>query len=985
MVRRLLPALFALVACGGSAHTVRYAAPARAMPTGAVMLAHAGSALPFMVGVSDAVRGRARLHIDADGTTRARDVLAEPISQAIAVPSHLGGGVVLVSEQGVAHATNTLRPIFRGAVSSVSIGANELWARERTTSDWVRVDLAKGVATRELPPIAAPILTTWSTVGAHAGKSQSAGPEFGTQTFALAIVDLLGPVISRDAGATWSPINDATVRAAFPLNGPNRVVRDGNTLLLASDDRSVPVLSSGAFGAPVLAPQVQAVPDAAAIRLEQLAPFGVPLKSGDVLLADGGRLAVLELEPVRIDRTSRAAELTRCDLAPSKQDLAIAACLRHHEGSGGQLAVGSVVDDTSPRFVADRTFPYGTSHRFSATSALAVAATCAGTSEGGIDLLSATKVCVRDVEGRWSDLAVAPISGRRHLLPRADGGVLIARDDATGRVELVALSRNASSTTIPLRLRLDMPSRELIGLEEVVPGRFTLWRRGATDLRALVIEVTDSHLSISVERPRALLDATAIVGTHGDHAMIADLTASKTPPARVEASITSDGGRTWGVQAWPEGVRPLDTTSSGRRIECGAVGCRLFGWTRLGWHERVSSYDRVVSLEDAPTLAARPAPSPRSKVIRARCSSTGSATIPAASVPLATPSYPQQPNDVLLGLPAPKLPKDHVQVLTPFTSRNVRGGYVTVGPVNGLWGDKARTFARFASDLDPLGAVHETPTFASPFPDRISAQMSWGSVRRFEAAALGPGRVLVVTCLYSRCDVMRLGPNVPPERVDLGDVTMTKFINARELGDNLAIFGLGTHRDAATPTRVFESSPFVAIVDARGTTVSFLARAGWGDLPGAVMTVDATRGLFGVRSTSTAPTWTDGAAYVVRLGLDGRPAGAFETLLAPSPEISRPTKACGPSASGWDEADVAQSRVLHLTIDGGTMLSLDALAGALRTRVSSTSACLERLTALSRSAAFQLDAATGQAQHLALDPDGKGGKKTSLTCTLDWE
>lgn len=958
-------------------------APKVRLGVGALMLAHPGAGAPIAVGALDIVRGRTRYRLDSDGgATRMREVLAEPITQALALPPALGGGVALLSEQGIAVATTTVRPLVRGNLTSVSMGVRELWARDKGGSfDWVRIDLEKARATRELPPIAAPILTSWTTIGASAGKTTTAGPEFASPTFGLAIIDLLGPVLSRDGGQTWSPLDAAAVRSVFPLSSPNRVLRDGSTLLLASDDRSAPVLASGALGAVVLAAPAAPIPDAAAMRVEQVAPFGVPLANGDVLITDGGRFAVLEVEAVRVARATRAPELTRCDLSPTKHAVALAACLRHQEGSGGQLAIGAIEDETNPRLVVERTFPYGTGHRFSATSALALAATCAGTSEGGIDLLLAAKLCVRDAAGTYRDLAL-PRTPRRQIIPRADGGVVVVREDSSKQLELVAYPRGAGATAVPLRLRLDLSARELLAIDETSPGRLTLFRRGTTDLRAITVEVTDSTLAVASVGPRALVDASAMVGAYGEHAMIATVPSAKDAP--IEASITRDGGKTWGVAAWPEDVRPLDLTPAGRELKCGAAGCRVYGWTRIGWQPTVASHDRVVSLAEAPLLPAAPPKATHSRTLRARCVSSGAPqTVAAASVPVASPSYPLQANDVLLGLPPPKLPKDFVQALTPFlASKNVRGGFITVGPNNAPWGDKARTFARFATDLEPLGTVYETPVFPSPFPDRLAAQTTWG--RTLSVFALGPGRIVVGMCTYGRCDVARLVSNLPPEKIDLGDVAMTSFVNARELGDTLAIFGMGTRRTDAAPARYIEPSPFVALVDPRGTRVSHLARTASAELTRAALTVDATRGLFGVRSTTAVPTWTEGASYVLRLGADGHPAGAFETMVASMGEMAKPTKACGASAPGWDEGDV-QPRTLELLIDGNPPLALESLGGVLRLRVSSTAACLERLTSLSRTAGFQFDPSSGRAIYLARDPDGKAGKRTELTCTLEWD
>jgi hypothetical protein len=979
--RRFVPFALALIACGGASRGPAVAPVAPARPTGAILLAHPGTSLPFAVGANEVVRGRVRYHIDGEVAVRARDVLVDAVSQAIALPAHLGGGIALIGDQGIAIATTaSIRPVVRAQLAALSVGARELWARERGTVDWVRIDVGKGTAAREAPPIAAPILTTWSTMGSTAGRPNTTGPEFAQQNLAVALVDLLGPVISRDEGQTWSPLAAATVRASFPFNGPSRVVRDGTNLMLASDDRLVPLVSSGALGASLPMAPTFNVPDAAALRLELVAPFGVPLPSGDLLIADGPRLAIVDLDPVRVMRAVRSPDLTRCDLVPSVRDVAVAACVRHHEGTGGQLAIGTVGEDA--RFIADRTFPFGSSHRLSPTSAVIVSATCTGTSEGGIDLMSTSKVCVRDAEGKWNDVGLPQIVGRRHVIGLSNGGVAMLREDNGGRAEIVLFPRGATATTIPLRLHLDDRLRDIIGFDESAPHRLTLWRRTIADLRALTIDVTEGSLQYT-EGPRAILNTNAVVGTHGDHAMIATLIPKGAAPATIEASITTDGGRTWGTRAWPDEVRPLDVTLSGRRIECGAAGCRLFGWTRIGWQKTVASHDKIVALDEAPALPPAPAHVARSHLINARCTTQSPPqTIAATAVPLAGPSFPQTPNDVLLGLPPPKVPKDHSMVLTPFAGRGIRGGFVTVGPTSGPWADKARSFIRFATDLDPLGTVHETQTFAAPFADRMSAQLVWGYARQIDAFPLGPGRIAYVWCgPYNKCEISRVVTTSVPQKVDLGGVGLLKMINAREMGDTLAILATGTRADSTAPGRVLDPLPFVALIDPHGTTTAFFARADESRLS---LTADRTRGAFAIRATTPAPSWTDGTSYVLPLGTDGKPAGAFEKLIASSVEISRPTAACGVSAPGWDEADLDPSRAVHVRIDGAEPASM-GLAGALRSRLSSSNVCLDRITAMNRNGSFQLDPSTGRAVFYLLDADGKGGKRTELSCTMDWQ
>lgn len=975
------------VGCGASVARAPIATPAK-RPTldGAVLLALPGGAAPFVVSgaTADVVRGRVRWHVEADGSAvRRTQVTAEPIASAVSLPAWLGGGVAYLLDDGLAVATPSgpLRPLLRGNLGSLSIGAHELWARERVNNDWLRIDPGSGKARREAPPIAAPILAAWSSAGTIAGRGLTAGPEFFGPTSAIAIVDLLGPVLSRDGGDTWSPLDRAVVNAAFPAGGPKRIVREGTSVAFASDDRMATVGSGGTLGAPVPLAKTAPLPEVAALRIESEAPFGVPLADDELLLADSGRFAVVQRDPLRVVRVSRALELQSCQLVAGPRDV-LAACVRHENASGGQLVLGTLRGlDAAPKLDVERTLPFGTGHRFAASSALVVASSCLGGIEGGLDLLSASKFCVRDVEGRWTELGVGSVAGRRHVVPRSDGGVLVAREDTAGKLELLSIERGAAATTTPLRLRFDERASELVGLDETAPGRVVAWFRTGLDLRAAHVEVGNGSLRVALWTPRKSLDAKALVGTWADRAMVLGLLDG---PAKkdlhVDASVSTDGGRTWSFDAWPKDVRPQDISAAGKRVDCGPMGCRTLGWSRLGWHKTVAAHDAVLELADAPLLPPPPPTIARAKTIAARCTALAPPqTIPLAQAPVSPTMYPFLPNDVLLGLPGPKLGKDQSLVLTPV-GRHVRGGLISVGPALGPWGDAARTVLRFATDLDPLGAVNETAPFAL-FADRNAATSATYSLRA-AAWPLGPKRIVLSLCTYGRCDVWRASPAIPPERVELpSTVTAQSILGVRELGSVLAVLGTGWPVDVA---RLTDPQPFVALVSPQGVTVSFLSRASWASESQMAMSVEPVRGAVGVLELTPLPPWTHGTGYVLPIGSDARPSGAFELLVSSTPDVARPVTACGGSTPGWDDGDATVGRTIAVTIDGGTTLSINTEAGVLRSRMGASDACLERITALSKRASFQFDAQTGKALLFTPAPDGKTSQRHELACSITY-
>ena len=152
--------------CGASvARAPLPTTPKRPTLDGAVLLALPGGALPFMVpgATADVVRGRVRWHVEPDGSaSRRSEVSAEPIASAVALPPWLGGGVAYLLDDGlsIAGPSGALRPLLRGSLGSLSVGARELWARERVSNDWLRIELASGKVRRKSPPITTPILTT---------------------------------------------------------------------------------------------------------------------------------------------------------------------------------------------------------------------------------------------------------------------------------------------------------------------------------------------------------------------------------------------------------------------------------------------------------------------------------------------------------------------------------------------------------------------------------------------------------------------------------------------------------------------------------------------------------------------------------------------------------------------------------------------------------------------------------------------------------
>lgn len=991
------------------------------------MLASPGrGAFPFAIAGAplDVVRGRVRWHVDADGgATRLRIVTHDPSTTAAHMPTWLGGGLALIGDAGVTivDAAGSPHPLLRGAVTSPSIGAHELWLRAHGAGegDWLRVEgSASGLSNKAVyvpPPIAAPILAAWSASPPHAlvGRPLTTGPEFVSPKFAFAIVDLLGPIATADAGDTWRPLDPSPIAAALGPTGATRIVRTSNAVALANDQLLAPLSPTGQLGAPSSTIDLrEPIPDVAAIRLESAILGGVPLDDGRVLVADAGRLATAMLDPLRVTTVARSNDLTHCELraapkitgAPDEEKaIAVAACTRHDEeaNAGAQLVVGTIGEGPhGMQVVPERVSPLPTAFRFSATGAIVVAGACSSADAGGTDFTFASKVCVRDGAGKWRESVLAGVSSRIDVVPRIDGGLVVARTDASKNLELVSVPAAATMSTVPTRLRIDVEpstvSRLLVSIDEVSPGRVVVWRRVGDALEGVTVSTDGGALKIVSRSPAMMIedDVYGAFGTFADHAMLAAIEKDADGKRHVGAlKVTRDAGVHWEKADWPESASALDMQPADR-FECGPLGCRLFGWTRVGWQRVVASIDEVVDLSGAPELPPPALPPERATTLHARCIETAAPTpFDPAKVPVDHPVSPWGwqaiDKSALLGLPEPKMAPGFTLDMAALGRGAVRGAVLAWGPTNGSWESLGRMVVRFTTDLDPIGVAHESAPIASPFADRASFQRArMGS--GFTAYALSARRVLLVDCELNRCArFWRVAVGQTPETIDLssaGDIE--NVVNARELGDTLMIAGVTIRHEKAVADkaqRFPEPVPFVALVSPSGTVTTTFARAKGTGESGALATVDLARGRFGLAVSSSLPTWEGGSLYVLPIRSDATPGGAFEALGPAPTDVSKPEHACSSTSAGWDRGDTARTRAIEIETATGTT-RIAGQGATIRERVSASGACLDRFTLLSSSSAVQLDPASGEAIWLAISADGKTATKHRYACTdLHWK
>lgn len=943
------------------------------------MLVQPGSRASFVVtgDKHTVVLGRVRYHVDDDGgATRLRTAIDTPATLAVAVPAHLGGGTLLVGGDVMYRARDAqITPVVRGGLVAPSFLAKELVARLRTTQDWVALSLDGAPPRFVTPPLAAPILPPLPTspLGAQEGRPSTPGPELVTATSGIALVPVLGPVITHDGGATFTPLVGRP-----PRFWPTRVTHDAQGGLLLTDDvAALPVTTSGSVG-PLRALGPRALPPkVATLALEQSVVDGVALPDGRILIADGETLAVVQREPLRVLRVANPPDVTSCILrAAPAPSLAVAVCRRFHELRGDHVVVGTVEDDpTGLRLSVERIFPAGTGTRVSSRGAVAVAGTCAGHSDNQ-NLFTATRYCVRTPKGVFRDVtAVATLGDRLQAIPHDDGSLSFVRafpEGAKGSPGAYVLSRADGQIVAEVQPFTKGKSRpELLAVDTGPDGRVVVWTRAEGRLRSALVEMGTG----SVERHESLLPTDASVGVFAAHALVASV------PEGVLVGLSSDdgGAKFLPVDLGPK-TRPLDLSGFGRRVECGPLGCRLFGWTRLGWERALASTDTLVGAEGAPPLPKPPDPPKRATRLRATCTTLTSAQVDPAEVPQQTP-WPAA-RDALLGLPEPKPAKGQSLALLPFVRGSVRGGFVTVGPTPpGAYGETGRTVARFATDFDPIGVVHESSASIAPYVDGNQA-----SLPALHAYALGPGRALAAHCSWSlanRCAMFRLTAGAPLEPLPSPPgLTVQQIFNAREIGGTLLVVGTAYRNDVKPSTWGYEATGFAGTFGGGAWSVLTFAAPGAED---AIATTDTTHGRFGLFVASKVPTFLGGSAYALALDGSAVPGAGFEPLAGAVPELLRASGSCSSTLTAWDRGDtMVRDRPLEVVVDGLAEPALVSESGVLRSRVHGKGACLERLTSFATNAAFQWDASTGRAVLLrAAVPPMKAIRRT-LSCSVEF-
>ncbi len=842
--------------------------------------------------------GRMRYERTPSGAVRrATQLLPQSLSSVdvLPVPPRLGGGYVFVATSTgteLLHAATFLGPmrsIARSRTRAVSItpGTDSLLVLEprdgRVQS--IALDTGEPKRSRALPDLPG--------VSGVAFADASRGLVFG---------DLVGGMLTVDAGATWARVEvpDAAL-GGITVDGPDFVVGSSVGRFRVAPDGSV------AEERDPPAERRRTLAKRAPASLERLVLHGWPLGDGTALLLDEDGLSRHRLDDGDLVARSRVEIGTGgpCTALRAGPDVGFA-CAR---GSGTTL----YLFDPPLGIRALWTLPPGAAVVPQPSGALVVDATCAGRAAPGAH-------CVLFPDGTRREIAASGDVGRERVvaLSGARAAVVVPPlGEVKGRLTLVG--PGGETTTRPLELAEDTlvaAGTWLTAFSQAGDDLITGWVQAPSALQGIAIEPSTGRVT-ALGSPRS----EPTIAVVGREALVLD-------PAKMVFHETTDGGATWG-RVEPPDVGATGGTSTRPTLRCGALGCVADAesgtWTRIGWGPPADTEE----LDEPERSTPLDRPSPPRPLATLRCSAP-SAPTPRRGGAEPTPRAPISPLPSFFAVPGPPVPKGWT-----FTFERAVGA----GPAvlyglapKGATGERGRLLARLRLPFGgSRGLIASTALTVAPFRDEADFNEYFGisgASLVLHAVADPRGDTAVLSlCRASRegCDLVlaRDGQPVTPLRVT-DDAEQPRVMSP---GSTLIVAGdklyLGTTLASQVQVRVF---------DERGSRLAFTGPRSIMSpfLPEMTATRDGRAGLLlrGV-GTGTTESW-----FVVGLDdPDRRPVRLF------APSLSGvPLRPCTATDDGW--LVHARSTGLPVVSSAGRLVDVGLLLRALP-----GSACIEAASA----------------------------------------
>ncbi len=532
-----------------------------------------------------------------------------------------------------------------------------------------------------------------------------------------------GPLVTFDAGSSWRP-----VRVAEPVTGVG--VRRGDPVLFVSggsyriDGRGVVHRVRRIEGAKPAAE----VPSAGPWRdpmarwrrglLRAAIERGFPVTDDAAIVLNEGHLA-------RVSLPSGRLQAWRPDVIAETD----ADCEGLRVGPGYGFVCGRPLGETtiyafrpplqlvvwarfnSPRYVAS-----------TGGGALVIRGSCAA---HDASVVTPTRYCIIAPNGTKRDVDIAVQPGTERVVALGDGRVAVLvppRRAAAGASKGSAVKMlhgkvlvidGGTTSTVELRwpkapTRTLQVAREGLwvhGFRQDASGDLAGWIEGGGPVLGVRVKLTGEVVFSSVY-------------DRGGQVVLAGRFGLATNAAGgAEESI--DGGFSWRRIELPK--LPL---GRGRARSCGAVGCALASWLRVGWgRERIKG---DLEIADLPPMATRTRTV--GAVLTLQCASRSHPKVVADARLVVAAAHPHSTWSGVRGEAPPVLPKDAVGV-DKSTDRHARTpGHVYVWGTRGSdWLRRGSWVVRYEDSL--TGRLFETAPSPSPWSDLDAAAVAIGAKR----------------------------------------------------------------------------------------------------------------------------------------------------------------------------------------------------------------------------------------------------------------
>lgn len=489
----------------------------------------------------------------------ASEVATTALSSVVEVPARLGGGFLFFNDTAIYHADSfdgKLKGLayFPDAhVHAVDFGFDRALVRSNDGQRWA-IRLTDGARVGLEPP----------------GLSELAARDDG---LGLVLTDTGRLLATRDAGKTYRDVTNQLRGAPGSIEA-----RPDAIYVTSQEDAYARLEPDGRLG------RVDAVPAEPVKERDPRwrqgeAPARVAMRTGvpaeeegiAVFVANGDvfRVSLRRGEIVSV-QTGKVPLDAMCEGVRTPDD-ALFLCTRHGQTSERFVVSGTLYGKT-PQI--EQSFPFVAPFSAGDDGALAFAGPCSGPQRDGV-------ACVRTAQGSWVERSPSTDAGSPvalgYVVPRSDGGA----------VSLQLQTKPYSITDLATGDVRTFTDAELTTTVGRYKSMMYMGKSGGSVLREWTFQPDGSLRGWSGGRsvtitPGGPVVSTTFVGDNATYGTSGPRALGMSPEGRLFQTV--DRGLTWTEVAGPpsQSVGPGSKRSYGS-IQCGAVGCSLGPWLRVGF------------------------------------------------------------------------------------------------------------------------------------------------------------------------------------------------------------------------------------------------------------------------------------------------------------------------------------------------------------------------------------------------------------------